>query len=735
MCAIRFGCCVGAFFLTVSHAAGDVGELQPTRPGFRIASSARVAPGTYELPDGNDSGAIIIAGDDITVDFQGASLIGAKAGAAPDTYVGRGIVIHGRNVTVKNVEVHGYTVGVFAEDSPGLRLQGCDVSRNYRQRLKSTIRYEDFSDWLFGHENDENEWLRYGAGIYLFRCPDATVVECRARNGQNGLCISRCDRARIVDNDMSFMSGWGLAMWRSSHCEVFNNKFDWCMRGYSHGVYSRGQDSAGIFVYEQCNNNLFAYNSATHGGDGFFLYAGNETLKKTGRGGCNGNVVYRNDFSHAAANGIEATFSANNIFVENTLHECHHGVWAGYSYDTVIRGNDIRNCTYGVSIEHGRRNVIGQNLISDTKLGVQLWWDRDEDLLASVFGKTHEGCPSSFNQVLANRFERVETAVRLDGDTGSFVGNNEAVSTGTLLHLKGNTKDVECTAAELLGARIEAGTSPPVKGRDEPVRLWGPTDVVARYPRLIAGRGEQHAFLPDGARRGREHIFIDEWGPYDFTDFRVFPSRILSGPQGGFQLLGPGTTFHVIQVNGGVNVKPTTGKLPQKLIVEAPKQGVYPFAIEIEADGRVQRVKGVLLNTEWRIQYYGWSEEDDPRNDPEAWDRIISKAPLAELTSSELDYVWYSRAPSEKVSRDRFATVATTTVNVPAGRYWVRTVSDDGVRVFVDGKEVVADWTWHPATPNDVEVRLEAGPHEFRVEHFEIDGYAQLQFWLEPDAR
>ncbi|MCH8881741.1 MAG: right-handed parallel beta-helix repeat-containing protein, partial [Planctomycetes bacterium] len=230
-----------------------------------------------------------------------------------------------------------------------------------------------------------------------YRCRGAKLIGNRARKGQNGICICRCDDSVIVDNDMSFLSGWGIAMWRSSRCDVSHNKCDWCVRGYSHGVYRRGQDSAGIFVYEQCSDNVFAFNSATHGGDGFFLYAGNETTQKTGKGGCNRNLLYRNDFSHAVANGIEATFSDGNMFIENRLDECEHGVWAGYSYNTLIVGNRMRDCVNGISIEHGQNNLIAENTFTNTRLGVHLWWDDDKDLLASAFGLARNGCPSTGN--------------------------------------------------------------------------------------------------------------------------------------------------------------------------------------------------------------------------------------------------------------------------------------------------------------------------------------------------
>ena len=41
------------------------------------------------------------------------------------------------------------------------------------------------------------------------------------------------------DNDFSFNSGWGIALYRTNHSEISHNRCDFCVRGYSHGVYNR----------------------------------------------------------------------------------------------------------------------------------------------------------------------------------------------------------------------------------------------------------------------------------------------------------------------------------------------------------------------------------------------------------------------------------------------------------------------------------------------------------------
>ena len=280
-----------------------------------ITASTRVRPGTYAVVDRDGDGVVHVRGKGVRLDLTGVTLVGAASGADPSTHAGIGISVEGaEGCEIVGGSARGFRVGLRAQGCPGLSVTGFEGSGNRRDRLKSTPEAEDAEDWLWPHENDEGQWeKRYGAAISLVDCEGAKVTGCACHHGQNGLLLSRCDRAVVVANDFSFNSGWGIALWRTSHARFVRNRCDFCVRGYSHGAYARGQDSAGFLVFEQCSHNLFASNSATHSGDGFFLYAGNETLKVTGKGGCNGNRVVRNDFSHAVANGIEATFSDGNI--------------------------------------------------------------------------------------------------------------------------------------------------------------------------------------------------------------------------------------------------------------------------------------------------------------------------------------------------------------------------------------------------------------------------------------
>ncbi len=656
-----------AVLASITNAEDD---LVPTS-GMTITKSARVKPGTHRVTD------LRVKGDDLVLDFTGVVLDGSREGATADSFTGTGLHAEGcKRLTIKNLTVRGYKLGMRLVSCDELTLEGCDVSGNYRQHLKSTPRAEDLADWLSAHENDDGQWLRYGAGIYVERSRKVTVVKCRARRGQNGLCLVRVDDSAVLDNDFSFLSGWGLAMWRSSRNDVSNNKLDWCMRGYSHGVYSRGQDSAGILVYEQCHENVFAYNSATHGGDGFFLYAGNETLERTGTGGCNGNIVFRNDFSHAAANGIECTFSKGNVFVENRLDECDHGVWAGYSYETTIARNTIRDCNHGVSIEHGHDNRIDGNTFERCGVAINLWGPPNAEFAKKPFGKKNDTSSRGY-RIVRNVRKDVKQPDRVD-----------------------DTKDV-----------IEDGAKVP------PLAL-----------ELPKTRGTQDTQLPETALRGRKWIFVDDWGPYDFESLRVFPETLDAWNTGEVWALGPGGAFSVAEVTSGFAVEPPRGTLPAKLTVSAEKAGPFRFVVRSGGEERVAR--GFLLRAEWDVKHFAW-EGQGAKKPPKDWEKLIASKPALAKKAERLDFNWGAGGP-EGLAADHFATLASARIDLPAGRYEVRTVSDDGVRVLVDGQKLIDDWTWHGPTEHKKEIDLAAGEHSFRVEHFEIDGWAVLQLGIRP---
>lgn len=731
----------------------------------------------------SDEGAIIIEEDGVTLDLRGGSIAGTSLHVTtdPDQLVGRGIVVrNARNVTIRNARVYGYKVGIYAENAPGLVIENCNVSDNYRQRLKSTPFREHYGDWLFPHDNDQNEWLLYGAGIYVLRCDGARLFNNRARRGQNGICLVSTRDAHVEANDMSFLSGWGVALWRSSRNMIVGNRFDYCVRGFSEGRYERGQDSAGILLFEQSSENIIAGNSATHGGDGLFIYAGHETLKETGEGGCNRNLVFENDFSYAVMHGIESTFSDQNGFVKNTMIGCTNGVWAGYSTSTTIADNLIMNCERGIAIEHGRRNIIESNWISFTEDGVWTWWNKNPGMLAFEYCKKN-GDESADECVKSNHFMDCKVAIHsTDSRNAMIIGNYMSdcafpvIVEGSHLprsfddnHVDGGTLSNRTTRS-ITGSDNQIGERVQFEGEFE---LGAPSSRVAEagyfgttcrphsdVPRKVVDLGsaaqlakisewrnrkllaEQSAFswrMTPTQPSGRNRIIIGEWGPCDYNEWdphatlRYFPM----GASAYVQLPHFNRPFAMHVLNGEVVVEPDSGISPALIKISARTDAstAVPFIVRLhEPPDSTAQFRGELVSLQWQTTFFQWPGTLDPRDDPENWNEITAGNPIGRTEGREINFVWGSGGPIPDGPKDRFAAVAVGSAALIPGRWRIRTMSDDGIRVYVDDHRVIDNWTWHVPTEDVAEFEVsDSNDHRFRIEYFELDGHAELRFTLE----
>lgn len=764
-------------WLAATLPAAELPVLRVLQDDTVVTQSCRievVAP----IEDRNGNGVLLIRADNLRVQFaETSALRGADARKPWDELRGIGIRIEGKHhVILENLRVHGFKNAVVASRADGLVIDGGDYSDNYRQRLKSTPQGEDGGDWLFPHNNDDTKWRdQYGGAICIESSTNVTVRGVRIRRGQNGIILDRVESARVYDNDCSFLSGWGLAMWRSSRNRITRNAFDFCVRGHVEGVYNRGQDSAGILCFEQCNDNLFAENSVTHGGDGFFGFAGQEAIgerwmsrerdrlrQSTGQKevdaliqvppelarsmsalGCNRNLLISNDFSYAPAHGIEMTFSEDNRLVGNRVVEnaiC--GFWGGYSSGTLVLHNEFvgnGGMAYGlergaINMEHAVQNLILTNQFRNNKCGVHLWWDDDGALLRypGVQG-SERGVVE--NWMVGNRFEldrelpfrnlRAEAPLWVlqlrDSGSGRVRSNYFFANQVELRHPQARERDVPADALPL-----SAGQLPPVD--------------IPTYEALGKTR-------PVGARahlRGRGQILFDEWGPWDHLSPLVRPMPGGAGEQ-VFHLLGLRGAPQVARLEGDVTteVRPAAGASdpggPQ-LIIQA-RSGVAKYRVRVSAEGFERELKGTLIAARWQARIFPWTI--DPRKDLAGW-RQLAEGPQAETFElSALDLPFGMGGPREVASlkitgksalgRDHFGLIARTSLQLPKGRWRFRTQSDDGVRVLVDGRPVIENWTWHGPTPNDGEFDQPTTREvPLVVEYFEIDGFATLQLEMEP---
>jgi type IV pilus assembly protein PilY1 len=111
----------------------------------------------------------------------------------------------------------------------------------------------------------------------------------------------------------------------------------------------------------------------------------------------------------------------------------------------------------------------------------------------------------------------------------------------------------------------------------------------------------------------------------------------------------------------------------------------------------------------------------------------------AVLTRTEnIDFDWGTGSPGGGVNSDNFSAVWTSSSKAFAtGNYRFQSVSDDGVRVYVNGNLVIDNWTDHSTTTNtSADIALTAGSAlDVRVEYYEAGGGATVRLqWLPPGA-
>jgi nitrous oxidase accessory protein NosD len=680
----------------------------------RIERSCTVDPSGLPIVDANGDGVVHIVGDDVTVMFSKTPLFGAEASTPRDQLRGVGIRITGKNVVLRGAQVQGFKTGVWASDADGLVVEGCSFSNNYAQRLRSTLAAEDPADWLWPHKNDGGEWREnYGAALYVERSKGVTLRLNLARRGQNGICLSRVDDSFVFDNDMSFLSGWGLALHRSSRNVVDHNSFDFCVRGYSHGVYSRGQDSAGILAFEQCSDNLFAFNSATHGGDGFFGFAGLEALEGAGvehKGlGCNRNVLHGNDFSYAAAIGIELTFSFDNLFQSNRLVGGNYGVWGGYSRNTRVLDNSFADNTLSaLAVEHGDGLRVEGNRFERNARAIELWWDEDAELAGKPWVKAN-GALSRGAEIGANEFREERLALELRGGASARWLGGEGLATA----VDERSKLERVDSLEPLAPSAD--------------------------PRLSALRGTRPAVGGRAALAGRERILVTEWGPYDWNEPLLWRAADEAGAH-VYELFGSQVAVFTSK-SDAVRLKVEAGPRSTRYLLTSRKAGaVTPYEFGVRLPGQELAASGVLVDANWSVVFGAWST--DPRSDAAAWRTEVERGVRCELR--ELSFAFGGDGPSElprapqavreaRLPREKFGLLAATKLELPAGAWRIATHSDDGVRVRIDGATLLENWTHHGPTRDTAQFELDAARAvSIEVEYFELDGHAVLEVALEP---
>ncbi|MEZ4662346.1 MAG: PA14 domain-containing protein, partial [Caldilineaceae bacterium] len=152
-------------------------------------------------------------------------------------------------------------------------------------------------------------------------------------------------------------------------------------------------------------------------------------------------------------------------------------------------------------------------------------------------------------------------------------------------------------------------------------------------------------------------------------------------------------------------------------------------------------------NHDVRVEYYEhngdsrivvWWERIDtgsgsyPDWKGEYWtNRHLDGNPRIVRNDRDIDFNWGNGSPDGAIPRNNFSARWTRRVRFDDGLYRFYVRADDGVRVWVDGERIIDEWHDNLADETYIADRELDGREDVRVEYYEREGGALIDFWWE----
>ena len=156
-----------------------------------------------------------------------------------------------------------------------------------------------------------------------------------------------------------------------------------------------------------------------------------------------------------------------------------------------------------------------------------------------------------------------------------------------------------------------------------------------------------------------------------------------------------------------------------------------------------------------------WDSADDQPTDAfhaQYWNAspgvnaIPGTTPDLERDEDAIDHDWGEGSPGEGIGANRFVARWSRTMSFAPGDYEFTVTADDGVRLYIDGVQVIDKWIDQAPTTHRTTLPLDGGPHKIVMEYYENAGgavarlsYAEVgdppddssyhaEYWNTPDA-
>ncbi|MFH2000537.1 MAG: NosD domain-containing protein [Planctomycetota bacterium] len=158
-----------------------------------VTENATFDPGTCLLPN-----CVSIGADGITLDMNGAELIGSFNETGPGTY---GVTCIGRDsVTIRNGVINGYYYGMRIESGSFIEIWACDLSGNWVDPDSLAAP----APWLNINVNPNlNDTVNLGGGLFMKGVAEAVVSGNTMNNEENGIDLFNVTGS-LIDHNTAF---------------------------------------------------------------------------------------------------------------------------------------------------------------------------------------------------------------------------------------------------------------------------------------------------------------------------------------------------------------------------------------------------------------------------------------------------------------------------------------------------------------------------------------------------
>jgi parallel beta-helix repeat protein len=485
----------------------------------------RLSPGEHQAPAPADRALFLIENRrGVEIDLAGVHLLGAAPGSDPDRARGIALEIRGcEQVVVRGGRLSGYRIGVLVRDSREVRIEGLEVESGYAPRLASGPRRPEETDRLELALGSAEAWLEGGAAIAVVDSSAVRIRGARARRAQSGVLLLGSIDCEVSDGDFSYLSGWGIALWRSDGCRLARNRLDACLRGPLEGPHADGLGSAGLLLAGGSSRNQVVFNRALGGGAGAIAAAG-------ASGGGEENHWYGNLLSATNGPGLALTGESRpRVEANRVVGARGAGITLKGASGGLLLGNRIQGVRgAAVVLEDVRDGQIARNEL----LGA----DRGIELLARAGSPAYGAARLA---ILENRFQDNVLDLVLDGVGPVEVADNQVAGSSGGLDLSGMERlDGSELAPREVWARLLGPSGPQATGRVSGASLRAASPATrARLRELCLehppeARGPADADWQAAPEPGP--LRLEAFGPHDPESSRAFrpppgPGGLLAG--------------------------------------------------------------------------------------------------------------------------------------------------------------------------------------------------------------